>query len=180
MKKIMNFVARKWIDPEAYDSLDVENLSTGEILGYVPLSTTAEANRTIASSTATFAPWRRIPVATKAGKLLRFRELLFGRRGELKQCIAREAGKTKYAVQAEMKRTLLNLEAACEMPMLTRGEPDEGITFGLYGEFIRQFIGVFGIIPHSTTPPWCPFGSSLRDRGGEYRRSKTLGACSAH
>ena len=41
-RELKNYVDGKWIDPENHGYLDVENPSTAEVIGRVPLSTATE------------------------------------------------------------------------------------------------------------------------------------------
>ena len=54
---LRNYVGGEWISPENYGLLDVEQPSTADVIGRVPLSTVGETDRAIQSAREAFLEW---------------------------------------------------------------------------------------------------------------------------
>ena len=61
---------------------------------------------------------------------------------EIARTITNEAGKTFEESKAEMVRAIENVEVACGMPMMSKGEIVEDIAPGIDEMMIRQPVGV--------------------------------------
>jgi malonate-semialdehyde dehydrogenase (acetylating) / methylmalonate-semialdehyde dehydrogenase len=157
MKNVKNYVNGKWIDPENYGSLDVENPSTGQIIGQVPLSTAKESDRAIDAAGAAFGPWSRTPVSRRVGPLFKLAEMLRQNEEKLSRMICEEMGKSLPDARAEIKRAFENVEVACGMPVLQQGDKLIGSSQDIDGEVIYQPVGVFGMIAPFNFPAMVPF-----------------------
>ena len=71
---------------------------------------------------------------------------------EIAKLITDEAGKTFEESKAEMVRAFENIEIACGMPHLSKGEFVEDIAPGIDEIMIRQPVGVCATIARSTFP----------------------------
>ena len=65
MKTVKNYVDGRWITPENSGYLNVENPSTGQVIGKTLLSTIAEVNRAIDAAAEAFKSWSQTPVARR-------------------------------------------------------------------------------------------------------------------
>ena len=75
---------------------------------------------------------------------------------EIARVITQEAGKTLDEARAEMIRAVENVEIACGMPMMAKGEVVEDISPGIDEMMLRQPVGVCATI--------CPVQFSRNDR----------------
>ncbi len=157
VKLAKNYVNGKWIDPENSGWVDVDNPSTGEIIGRVPLSTAAETNRAIEAAARAFEAWKDVPVGRRVQPLYRLAQLLRQNEETIARTLTEEMGKSLPDARAEMKRAIENCEVACGMPMLQQGDKLVGASFEIDGEVLRLPIGVFAMIAPFNFPAMVPF-----------------------
>jgi malonate-semialdehyde dehydrogenase (acetylating)/methylmalonate-semialdehyde dehydrogenase len=154
---VRNYVDGKWIEPENSGHLDIENPSTGQIIGKVPLSTAAEVNQAIDAAAKAFKTWSRTPAARRVEPLYKLDVLLRENEEKIARTLVEEMGKSLPDARAEMKRIFENIEVACGMPVLQQGDKLIGASFGIDGEVIRLPIGVFAMIAPFNFPAMVPF-----------------------
>ena len=154
---VRNYVDGKWIEPENNDHLDIENPSSGQIIGKTPLSTAAETSRAVDSAARAFKTWSRTPVARRVEPLYKLNVLLRENEEKIARTLVEEMGKSLPDARAEMKRIFENIEVACGMPVLQQGDKLIGASFGIDGEVIRLPIGVFAMIAPFNFPAMVPF-----------------------
>ncbi|MHC4176784.1 MAG: CoA-acylating methylmalonate-semialdehyde dehydrogenase [Planctomycetota bacterium] len=157
IRQLKNYVDDQWIDPESHGSLDVENPSTGEPIGRVPLSTAAEVDGAVAAARAAFPDWSATPVARRCELLFRLADLLRRNTEELTRLITEENGKSLPDSRAEVKRAVENTEVACGMPVLQQGDKLIGGAVDIDGEVLRMPLGPFGMIAPFNFPLMVPF-----------------------
>jgi len=154
---VRNYVNGKWIEPDNSGYLDIENPSTGQIIGKAPLSTVAEVNRAIDFASEAFKTWSRTPVARRVEPLYKMDSLLRENEEKIARTLVEEMGKSLPDARAEMKRIFENIEVACAMPVLQQGDKLIGASYGIDGEVIRLPIGVFAMIAPFNFPAMVPF-----------------------
>jgi len=154
---VRNYVDGKWIEPDNSGHLDIENPSTGQIIGKTPLSTAAEVNRAVDAAARAFKTWSRTPVARRVEPLYKLDVLLRENEEKIARTLVEEMGKSLPDARAEMKRIFENIEVACAMPVLQQGDKLIGASFGIDGEVIRLPIGVFAMIAPFNFPAMVPF-----------------------
>jgi len=142
MQKILNFINGEWIEPKVKEYFDVINPATGELMAQTPLCGFSEVDSAVKAAAAAFPDWRRIPVQDRIQYLFKLRDLLKANMDEIARTITNEAGKTFEESKAEMVRAIENVEVACGMPMMSKGEVVEDIAPGLDEIMIRQPVGV--------------------------------------
>jgi malonate-semialdehyde dehydrogenase (acetylating)/methylmalonate-semialdehyde dehydrogenase len=142
MEKIQNYINGTWIDPAAAEYFEVLNPATGEHLARTPLGGFEAVDSAARSAAAAFPAWRRTPVQDRVQYLFKLRDLLKSNLEEIARTITNEAGKTLEESKAEMVRAIENVEVACGMPMMAKGEIVEDIAPGLDELMIRQPLGV--------------------------------------
>jgi malonate-semialdehyde dehydrogenase (acetylating)/methylmalonate-semialdehyde dehydrogenase len=157
VKTIKNYVNGQWIEPENSGTLDVENPSTGEIIGKTPLSTVAEVHRAIEAAAVAFKDWSRTPVARRVQPLYQLDALLRDNEENIARTLVEEMGKSLPDARAEMKRIFENIEVACGMPVLQQGDKLIGGSYDIDGEVLRLPIGVFAMIAPFNFPAMVPF-----------------------
>ena len=154
---ILNYVNGEWIKPAASEFLDVVNPATGQVIARTPLSSKADVDVAAKAAQEAFPAWRRTPVQDRVQYLFKLRELLRANLDEIARIITNECGKTFEEARAEMVRALENVEVACGMPMMGKGEIVEDIAPGIDEIMIRQPIGVCATIAPFNFPGMIPF-----------------------
>jgi malonate-semialdehyde dehydrogenase (acetylating)/methylmalonate-semialdehyde dehydrogenase len=157
LKIVKNYVDGKWIEPDNSGHLDIENPSTGQIVGKVPLSTVEEVNRAVDSAAEAYKAWSRTPVARRVEPLYKLDALLRENEEKIARTLVEEMGKSLPDARAEMKRIFENIEVACGMPVLQQGDKLIGASYDIDGEVIRLPIGVFAMIAPFNFPAMVPF-----------------------
>jgi malonate-semialdehyde dehydrogenase (acetylating)/methylmalonate-semialdehyde dehydrogenase len=154
---LKNYVGGKWILPENYGLLDVEQPSTADVIGRVSLSTAAETGRAVNAAREAFRKWSAVPVSRRCELLWQLTNRIRENGRELAQLISRENGKSLPDAEAEVKRSLENAEVACGMPVLQQGDKMLGASLDIDGEVLRVPVGVFGMIAPFNFPLMVPF-----------------------
>jgi malonate-semialdehyde dehydrogenase (acetylating) / methylmalonate-semialdehyde dehydrogenase len=142
-----------WIDGASYAggsgrSAPVHNPATGEQTGVVDLASTAEVDLAVASAARATASWRHTSVPKRAAVLFAFRQLLHDHADELAAIITSEHGKVHDDALGEIARGLENVEFACGVPHLLKGEHSAQAGADVDVHSLRQPLGVVaGITP---------------------------------
>ncbi|MCE8021230.1 CoA-acylating methylmalonate-semialdehyde dehydrogenase [Halomonas sp. MCCC 1A11036] len=127
---------------------DIFNPSTGEVSGQVSLAGKATVEQAIAAAQAAFPAWRNTPPAKRARVMFRFKQLLEEHADEICRLIGQEHGKIVHDAKGELQRGIENVEYACGVPELLKGEYSKNVGPGIdsWSEF--QPLGVVaGITP---------------------------------
>jgi len=155
---IPNYIGGAWVPSHATDSLPLTNPATGEALGRVPLSGTADVEAAVQAALAAFPRWRATPPVVRARYLFTLRGLLESHFEELAAIVTRENGKTLDESRGSVRRGIENVEHACGIPTLMMGATLEDVATGIDCEYVRQPMGVFaGITPFNfpaMVPMW--------------------------
>ncbi|WP_432974865.1 CoA-acylating methylmalonate-semialdehyde dehydrogenase [Dactylosporangium sp. CA-233914] len=126
----------------------VFNPATGLQSGVVDLADAGEIALAVSSAKAAAAAWRRSSLSRRSAVLFAFRELLHARTAELAELITHEHGKVRSDAAGEIARGLENVEFACGIPQLLKGDFSEQASTGIDVYSIRQPLGVVaGITP---------------------------------
>jgi len=154
---VKNYINGEWVEPQNSGYLEIENPSTGEIIGQTPLSTADEVQRAVEAAAVAFEAWGRTPVARRVKPIFELARLISENEEELARLITEEMGKSLPDARAELKRAIENCEVAAGMPVLQQGDSLIGSSFGIDGEVIRQPLGVFGMMAPFNFPAMVPF-----------------------
>lgn len=146
MTKILNYVNNEWMEPKVSDFADVINPAVGEVIAKTPLCGKAEVDAAAKAASEAFPAWRQTPVQDRIQYLFKFRDLLIEHHDEIGRVISEECGKTFGEAKAEMVRAIENVEVACGMPMMMKGEIAEDIAPGIDEIMLRQPLGVCATI----------------------------------
>ena len=95
------FIGGEWLAGEG-EEITVTNPATGEVVGTVSASTTAQVDRAVAAAREAFDPWRRRPVIERVEICRRAFDLCLERAEEIAELITRETGKTIRESREEM------------------------------------------------------------------------------
>ena len=142
MTKILNYINNEWVEPKVSEYADVINPATGEVIAKTPLCGVAEVEAATKAASEAFPAWRQTPVQDRIQYLFKLRDLLKANHDEIGRIITNECGKTFEEAKAEMVRAIENVEVACGMPMMMKGEIAEDIAPGIDEIMLRQPIGV--------------------------------------
>ena len=153
---LRNYINGQWVEPEAAQTLAVENPATTDLLARVPLSPVAEVEEAVQAARQAFDNWSRTPVAARAEFMFRLVDLMRQHADSLAHIITQEMGKSLPDSRAEMKRSIENVQVACGMPTLIQGDNVKDCATGIDGEVIRSPVGVFGMIAPFNFPSMVP------------------------
>ena len=154
---ILNYINGEWAKPDVADYFDVLNPATGGVIARTPLCGKEVVDAAAKAAADAFPAWRRIPVQDRVQYLFKLRGLLRENGDEIARLITDECGKTFEEAKAEMVRAYENVEVACGMPMLMKGELVEDIAPGIDELMIRQPLGVCATIAPFNFPGMIPF-----------------------
>jgi len=155
--EILNYINGEWVKPNVTDFVDVINPATGQVIAKTPLSTKADVAAAAKAASEAFPAWRRTPVQDRVQYLFKLRDLLKANQDEISRLITNECGKTFDEAKAEMVRAIENVEVACGMPHMGKGEFVEDIAPGIDETMIRQPVGVCATIAPFNFPGMIPF-----------------------
>lgn len=127
---------------------DIYNPATGSVRGHVALASSSMVERAIISAQEALPAWRATPPIKRARIMFRLKELLESRAESLCELITLEHGKVLNDALGELQRGIENVEYACGIPELLKGEHsrDVGPRIDSWSEF--QPLGVVaGITP---------------------------------
>lgn len=155
--EILNYINAEWVKPEVNDFVEVINPATGELIARTPLCKKGTVEAAAQAANEAFPEWRRTPVQDRIQYLFLLRDLLKTNLDEIARTITNEAGKTLEESKAEMIRAIENVEVACGMPMMGKGEIVEDIAPGIDEIMLRQPLGVCATIAPFNFPGMIPF-----------------------
>ncbi|HBR95983.1 MAG TPA: methylmalonate-semialdehyde dehydrogenase (CoA acylating), partial [Gammaproteobacteria bacterium] len=101
---------------------DVFNPATGEVSKQVALATKETVEAAIATAQAAYPQWRSTPLGKRAAVMYRFRQLLEENADKICQMIGEEHGKIHHDAAGELQRGIENVEYACGIAQLLKGE----------------------------------------------------------
>jgi malonate-semialdehyde dehydrogenase (acetylating) / methylmalonate-semialdehyde dehydrogenase len=157
MQKILNYINGEWIRPIVAETVDVVNPATGEILAQTPVCGSGDVNAASKAAAEAFPTWRRTPAQERIQYLFKLRDLMKSNLDEISRTITIECGKTLEESKAEMVRAIENVEIACGIPMIAKGELSEDIAPGIDEMMLRQPVGVCATICPFNFPGMIPF-----------------------
>jgi malonate-semialdehyde dehydrogenase (acetylating)/methylmalonate-semialdehyde dehydrogenase len=155
--EILNYINGEWIRPNVSETLDVINPATGGVIAKTPVGSKTDVEAAANAASAAFPAWRQTPVQDRVQYLFKLRELLKANHDEIARLITNECGKTFEEAKAEMVRAIENVEVACGMPHLMKGELVEDIAPGIDELMIRQPVGVCATIAPFNFPGMITF-----------------------
>ncbi|WP_417616280.1 CoA-acylating methylmalonate-semialdehyde dehydrogenase [Oceanisphaera sp.] len=103
-------------------TLDVYNPSTGQVCSQLSMGDEALVAEAVAVAKAAFPAWRDTTPARRARVMFRFKQLLEDRADDICALISEEHGKTLEDARGELQRGIENVEYACGVPELLKGD----------------------------------------------------------
>lgn len=157
MQKILNYINGEWIEPNISEYAEVINPATGAVIARTPLSRAADVEAAAKAAAEALPAWRRTPAQERVQYLFKLRDLLRSSNDEIARTITIECGKTFDESKAEMVRAFENVEVACGIPMMAKGEISEDIAPGIDEIMLRQPVGVCATIAPFNFPGMIAF-----------------------
>src|SRR6185503_18568147 len=155
--EILNYINGEWTKPNVTEYFDVINPATGKVIARTPLSGASDVDAAARAASDALPAWRRTPVNDRVQYLFKLRDIMRSNHNEIAKLITNEAGKTFDEAKAEMVRAFENVEVACGMPMMMKGEVVEDIAPGIDEMMLRQPVGVCATIAPFNFPGMIPF-----------------------
>ncbi|MCW8126299.1 CoA-acylating methylmalonate-semialdehyde dehydrogenase [Microbulbifer halophilus] len=106
---------------------DLVNPSTNEVTGKVSLAEKATVEEAIAAADAAYKNWRDTPPIKRARIMFRLKDLLEQNADKICELITREHGKVLNDAMGELQRGIENVEYACGVPELLKGEHSKNV-----------------------------------------------------
>jgi malonate-semialdehyde dehydrogenase (acetylating)/methylmalonate-semialdehyde dehydrogenase len=157
MMKILNYINGEWIEPKVSEYVDVINPATGMVEARTPMCGKEAVQAAAQAASDALPGWRGIPAQDRVQYLFKFKFLLEESLDEITRTITNECGKTYEEAKAEMRRAIENVEVACGIPMMSKGEISEDIAPGIDEIMLRQPVGVCATIAPFNFPGMIPF-----------------------
>ncbi len=148
MRQIGHFIDGQSLSEPGGRKADVFNPATGEAIAQVSLAPAETVHQAIEAAQAAFPAWRATPPAKRAQVMFRFKQLLEDNADAICAMISEEHGKVLNDALGELQRGIENVEFACGMPQLLKGEHSRNVgpAIDAWSEF--QPLGVVaGITP---------------------------------
>ncbi|MGB3737460.1 MAG: CoA-acylating methylmalonate-semialdehyde dehydrogenase [Ilumatobacter sp.] len=158
MNRISHWIDGKVVPSTSGNSAPVYDPATGEQTGQLDLASVEDVDAAVAAAKAAFPGWRATSLSKRAEVMFRMRELVDANRKEIASLLTAEHGKVLSDSLGEVARGLENIEFACGIPQLIKGEYSEQAATGIDVYSIRQPLGVVaGITPFNfpaMVPMW--------------------------
>ena len=155
--RLLNYINGQWRQSAASEYLEVINPATNDVLGEVPLSPASDVDAAAQAAALAFEDWRRTPAVDRIQYLFRLKNLLEEHFEDIARTITMECGKTIGESRGEMRRAIENVEVACGIPTMMRGDMSEDIASGIDEIMIRQPVGVCAAITPFNFPGMIAF-----------------------
>ncbi len=134
--------------PQSGKIIDIINPATAQVCGKVEMASSQTVQQAIDSATKAYPAWRATPPAKRAQIMFRFKMLLEQHSDEICRLLSLEHGKVLHDAKGELQRGIENVEFACGMPQLLKGEHSKDVGPGIDAWCEFQPLGVVaGITP---------------------------------
>ena len=148
MKRIAHYIGGTQTPGNSERSGPIADPATGEQTGEVAFGSAADVDAAVASAAAAFQTWRDVPLSRRSEILFAMRDLVRDHSGQLAAAITSENGKVLADAEGEVLRGLENLEFACGIPSLLKGEHSKQVSHGVDVHSALYPLGVVaGITP---------------------------------
>jgi malonate-semialdehyde dehydrogenase (acetylating)/methylmalonate-semialdehyde dehydrogenase len=158
LRIVTHFIGGQFVESTSGRSGTVWDPATGNPQASVPFASVAEVDDAVAVAKKVFPSWRATPLSRRTEIMFRLRELVHANRRKIAELITAEHGKTVTDAMGEVARGLENIEFACGIPQLLKGDFSEQASRGIDVYQIRQPLGVVaGITPFNfpaMVPMW--------------------------
>ncbi len=164
LPRVSHWINGKIVASTSGQSRPVYNPATGQQTKTVDVASPEEIELAVAAAKEAFPMWRATSLSKRADTLFRIRNAFDSHRDEIGALITAEHGKVLSDAAGELARGIENIEYACGVPQLQKGEFSEQVSTGVDVYSIRQPLGVVaGITPFNfpaMVPMWM-FGNAI-------------------
>ncbi|HEU5246199.1 MAG TPA: CoA-acylating methylmalonate-semialdehyde dehydrogenase [Candidatus Udaeobacter sp.] len=151
-------IGGEWREVSRVATGSVFNPSRGEVIAEVPLCAKEHVDPAVDAAADAFPAWRDTPPVDRARILFRYRQLVEENFDRICQSVTREHGKTLTEARGSVYRGIENIEFACSVPTLLKGETLGNVARGVDCETMLHPLGVcVGITPFNfpaMVPMW--------------------------
>lgn len=154
--RLKNYINGKWVDSRSSDVRDIVNPATGEIIAQVPYATPDEVQQAIRAAKAAFKTWQDVPPVRRARLFFTLKQLMEEQFEALSQVLVQELGKTISDARAEMRRAVEEVECACGIPSLIKGDVHDTVSANIDLNVVYVPRGVFFMVPSFNFPALVP------------------------
>lgn len=158
LKVMKPYIGGQWIESESTKYTTIYDPSTGKPIAQVPQCTGAEVEKAIAAAKAAYPAWKNTPVRSRAGIMMKLRNLIERDKDELAMMVATENGKCWSEAVGDVAKALEMTELACSAPSLLMGESLMDTSNGYDTTLYREPMGVFAGIAPWNFPAMIPVG----------------------
>ncbi len=146
-QQIGHLINGEWLY-DAAQTQPVYNPATGEVSGELAMASAQVVEQAIASAKQAFPAWAATPPAARAQIMYRFKQLLEQNQDKICELITLEHGKVLSDAKGELARGIENVEYACGIPQLLKGEHSRNVATNIdaWSEFHALGV-VAGITP---------------------------------
>jgi malonate-semialdehyde dehydrogenase (acetylating) / methylmalonate-semialdehyde dehydrogenase len=164
LPRVSHWINGRIVESTSGQSRPVYNPATGQQTKTVDVASPEEIEMAVAAAKAAFPAWRATSLSRRADLMFRIRNAFDSHRDEISALITAEHGKVLSDAAGELARGIENIEYACGVPQLQKGEFSEQVSGGVDVYSIRQPLGVVaGITPFNfpaMVPMWM-FGNAI-------------------
>lgn len=148
VRTIRHYVGGAYVDGTSGRHGDVYDPTGGSVAARVAFAGRSDVEAAVASAAAAFPAWARTSPLGRARILMRYRDLLETRAGDIARVVSSEHGKVVADARASLQRGIEVVEFATGIPHLLKGEFSDGVATGVDMHSLRQPLGVAaGITP---------------------------------
>ena len=138
----------------------VHNPATGEVTALVPVPDPTLVDEVVAVAAHAASTWRNSTQSARTNILFAFRHLLVEHTDELAALVTAEHGKTLADARGEIARGIENVEYACGLAELLKGDFSNQVADGVDVHSLREPVGVVAAITPFNFPVMVPLWMS--------------------
>ncbi len=153
--KLKNWIGNKEVDSLATNFIELHTPYTGEVIGHVPMGTSADVDAATKSAKEAFKVWSNTNIKERVQVMFRLKALMERDFDELKQLVSLENGKTLAEAQGDVAKAIEVLEFGCSIPNKISG-PMQEVSNGIYCQVIKEPLGVVASIAPFNFPIMVP------------------------
>ena len=130
------------------NKIDIFNPCNGELIGILSSATEKTVDNAISNSLEAFKKWKIVPVSKRTSILFNYKNLLEKNIDKIASLISQDLGKVKEDAKAEVRRGIENVEYACGIGEILKGDYNKNISTSIDSWNQFEPLGVvLGITP---------------------------------
>ena len=148
MNDVHHLIGGEEVKSSSGRSQAIYNPATGHQTGSVALASVDEVDAAVANAATAFEHWKTTSLAARTKLMFAYRQVVVDNASEVASRLTAEHGKVHSDALGEVSRGIENIEFACGLPELLKGEFSSRASSGVDVTTIRQPLGVVaGITP---------------------------------